>query len=141
MTTTEYITHFSLWCIGKAPLLIGCDITKMSNDTQMILMNSDAIAINQDRLGKQSTLKKQINSNVQLYSADLMNNAVAVLVLNRGVSETQAEFTWQDLNLTSSQNYQIYDIWQHKVVDTTNTKYTAVVYGHGVAFYKFIPTN
>ena len=23
MTTTEYITHFSLWCIGKAPLLIG----------------------------------------------------------------------------------------------------------------------
>eukprot|EP01084_Bolivina_argentea_P286209 490954_1 len=23
MSTTEYMTHFSLWCIGKAPLLIG----------------------------------------------------------------------------------------------------------------------
>ena len=32
MTLTEYKTHFSLWAISKAPLLIGCDITKMTED-------------------------------------------------------------------------------------------------------------
>ncbi len=46
MTWTEYKTHFSLWAISKAPLIIGCDITKMSNETKEILTNKEVIAIN-----------------------------------------------------------------------------------------------
>ena len=53
MTLTEYKTHFSLWAISKAPLIIGCDITQMSNDIKNILTNSEIIAINQDKLGEQ----------------------------------------------------------------------------------------
>jgi len=53
MTTEEYKSHFSLWCLAKAPLLIGCDVSKMSNDTLQILTNKEAIAINQDPLGVQ----------------------------------------------------------------------------------------
>jgi len=47
MSTTEDETHFSLWCLMKAPLLIGCDVRMMSNDTVRILTNSEVIAINQ----------------------------------------------------------------------------------------------
>ena len=54
MTTAEYRTHFSLWAISKAPLIIGCDITKMSNETFEILSNKEVIAINQDKLGEQA---------------------------------------------------------------------------------------
>jgi len=53
MTTDEYRTHFSLWALAKAPLIIGCDITKMSQDTRDILMNDEVIAVNQDPLGVQ----------------------------------------------------------------------------------------
>ena len=53
MTLTEYKTHFGLWCISKAPLLIGCDIINMSDDIKKILTNSEYIAINQDELGEQ----------------------------------------------------------------------------------------
>jgi len=53
MTTTEYISHFSLWAISKAPLLIGCDVTAMSNTTLAILTNPEVIAVNQDKLGVQ----------------------------------------------------------------------------------------
>ena len=31
MTYEEYKTHFSLWCLMKAPLLIGCDLTKVTD--------------------------------------------------------------------------------------------------------------
>mmetsp|Transcript_50767 Transcript_50767/g.62202 ORF Transcript_50767/g.62202 Transcript_50767/m.62202 type:complete len:143 (+) Transcript_50767:1-429(+) len=142
MTTTEYITHFSLWCIGKAPLLIGCDITKMSNDTKMILMNEEAIAINQDKLGKQSTLKKsENNNNQQVYSSDLMDNAVAVLLLNRGTSPVVISFTWDDLGLNSNQKYTIRDLWLKQNVATTSASYSYNVTGHGVAFFKFTPAN
>ena len=38
MTDSEYSAHFALWAILKAPLLIGTDITRMSNETRSILM-------------------------------------------------------------------------------------------------------
>lgn len=53
MTDAEYMTHFSLWAISKAPLLIGCDVSKMSATTVKILKNSEIIAVNQDSLGVQ----------------------------------------------------------------------------------------
>jgi len=53
MTVNENTAHFSLWCLVKSPLLIGCDVTKMSNDTLTILTNAEVIAVNQDSLGKQ----------------------------------------------------------------------------------------
>ena len=53
MTITEYKTHFNLWCISKAPLLIGCDLTTMTDEIKDILTNPELIAINQDSLGEQ----------------------------------------------------------------------------------------
>ena len=53
MTSEEYKVHFGLWSLCKAPLLIGCDITKMTQETIDILTNPEVIAINQDKLGKQ----------------------------------------------------------------------------------------
>lgn len=47
----EYVSHFSLWAALKSPLLIGCDVTKMSRETFTILNNTEVIAINQDTLG------------------------------------------------------------------------------------------
>ncbi len=53
MTDSEYVTHFSLWAISKAPLIIGCDVSKMSPATLATLTNPEVIAINQDPLGVQ----------------------------------------------------------------------------------------
>lgn len=53
MTDAEYVSHFSLWAISKAPLLIGCDISQMSAATLATLTNPEVIAINQDKLGVQ----------------------------------------------------------------------------------------
>lgn len=47
MTDVEYQSHFALWALLKAPLLIGCDITNMSDATKKILMNAEVIAVNQ----------------------------------------------------------------------------------------------
>lgn len=38
MTDAEYRTHFALWALLKAPLLIGCDVAHMSNETRSILL-------------------------------------------------------------------------------------------------------
>jgi len=48
LTLEEERTHFALWAIIKAPLIIGCDLTKISADSLKILTNEDLIAVNQD---------------------------------------------------------------------------------------------
>ena len=53
MTDAEYISHFSLWAISKAPLLIGCDVNTISEAALSILTNGEVIAVNQDPLGVQ----------------------------------------------------------------------------------------
>ena len=54
MTFEEYKSHFSLWSIVKAPLIIGCDLTNISDETLSILSNEEVIKINQDDLGIQA---------------------------------------------------------------------------------------
>jgi len=56
MTDIEYRTHFSLWAISKAPLIIGCDVRKMNASVLSILTNSEVIAVDQDPLGVQGTI-------------------------------------------------------------------------------------
>jgi hypothetical protein len=43
--------HFSLWCITKAVLLIGSNVTAMSDATLGVYANGEAISLNQDALG------------------------------------------------------------------------------------------
>jgi len=61
MTDVEYRSHFSLWALSKAPLLIGCDVTKMSQATVTTLTNPEVIAVNQDTLGIQGKLVSSRN--------------------------------------------------------------------------------
>jgi hypothetical protein len=84
MSDAEYATHFSLWAISKAPLLIGCDVTKMRPATLATLTNPEVIAVNQDPLGVQG--KK-----VAFASSQLPNAATEILVTNCSLSSSQIQ--------------------------------------------------
>lgn len=45
--------HFSLWCLLKAPLLLGNNLSAIDAPTLAILSNAAALAVNQDPLGVQ----------------------------------------------------------------------------------------
>ena len=53
MSNIEYESMFALWCLIKAPLMLGTDLTQMSmeSETYKIISNERLIAINQDSLG------------------------------------------------------------------------------------------
>ncbi len=80
MTDIEYVTHFSLWAITKAPLIIGCDVTNMSAATLSTLTNPEVIAVNQDPLGVQGT-------RVAVQSSLSSNGSSGVIVANLSVSD------------------------------------------------------
>jgi alpha-galactosidase len=47
-TDGQYRYHFALWCMMMSPLMIGCDIRHMDEETRKLLLNPALIAINQD---------------------------------------------------------------------------------------------
>ncbi len=53
MTTLEYRTHFSIWCMVAAPLIAGNNLATMTEEITQILTNHALVAVNQDSLGKQ----------------------------------------------------------------------------------------
>lgn len=46
-----WTAQFALWCVLKAPLLVGADLTRLHADALRLLTNADLIAWNQDPLG------------------------------------------------------------------------------------------
>ena len=55
LSLEENKSHFALWAMAKAPLLLGNDLSKMTNDIFQIITNPSLIAINQDPHAKQAT--------------------------------------------------------------------------------------
>ena len=88
MTIKDYKTHFGLWAISKAPLLIGCDITTMRKEIKDILTNPEIIAINQDSLGEQG---KKIKKEKALYPDDkkpfLKESELFITECNGGIEQ------------------------------------------------------
>jgi len=80
MTDAEYVTHFSLWSISKAPLIIGCDVTKMTAAILSILTNPEVIAVNQDPLGVQGkrvavAISQSPNASSEVIIADFSSSS------------------------------------------------------------------
>ncbi|KAK8956501.1 Alpha-galactosidase [Platanthera zijinensis] len=87
MTTEEYRSHFSIWALAKAPLLIGCDVRSMSNETHAILSNSE------------------------IWSGPLSGGKVAVVLWNRGLAPASITLHWADIGLKST-SVHARDLWE-----------------------------
>jgi len=98
-TPTEYRTHFALWCMLDAPLIVNLDLKKIDNASLQLITNKQLIQINQDVLGKQA-LTVYRNNDIQVLQKPLSNNCIAICVFNRAA--TAQKFTLdlkKDLNL------------------------------------------
>jgi hypothetical protein len=62
LTLAEQRSHFALWCLMKSPLIIGSDVRALPAASMAILQNAGLIAVNQDGLGIQGTLRVAMNS-------------------------------------------------------------------------------
>ena len=138
MSSTEYETHFSLWSLMKAPLLIGCDLAKIDNESLRILTNPEVIAVNQDKMGVQGTKRKTDGTN-EVWAGPLEGGAYAVVLLNRGTTAANITASWSDFGVDPSKEADVRDLWQMKDLGNMKGSVTAPVPSHGVVMYKITP--
>jgi alpha-galactosidase len=128
MNTKEYKVHMSLWVMLAAPLLAGNDLSKMDSDTRSILMNHDAIAIDQDKLGKQSS-RIWAQGPLEIWTRELAGGKHAIAFFNRGNSAMAFDTKLSALDTMRGSRYR--DVWTQKSVALTSG--TLMVPGHGVS--------
>ncbi|MGW9048345.1 NPCBM/NEW2 domain-containing protein [Streptomyces lydicus] len=134
MTDTEYRSHFSLWAMMSAPLLIGSDLRKATPETFEILSNKDVIALDQDALGKQATVLKSDSGRWTLVK-QLADGGRAVALFNETGQPQRITTTARDAGLPQSAGYRLRDLWQHRDTHTTGT-ISATVPAHGTTVFR-----
>lgn len=82
LTFEQNRSHFALWCMMCAPLILGNDLRNISDDVLKIVKNPDLIAINQDALGIPA--KRVVKGTVDVLIKPLSDGSVAVCAFNKG---------------------------------------------------------
>ncbi|WP_316819231.1 hypothetical protein [Pedobacter nyackensis] len=90
------------------------------------------IAINQDRLGKQAE-RKVNNENWTVLLKPLENGDYALAILNRTETSQDIAYDFAGFGLTG--NYQIKDLWEHKVVGK-GKKWKGTVNAHETKLFR-----
>ena len=145
----ENKTHFTLWCMMAAPLILGNDIRRFINDdgsvdteneTYQIITNKELIAVDQDALGIQCHRVKT-NGAEDVLVKPLVNDEFALCFFNKASTPSQMEYLISDV-LTKSfvttpfaEKYVIRDLWsKEEFVSADNVK--ADVPAHGIRMFK-----
>ncbi|GLJ35358.1 hypothetical protein SUGI_0711200 [Cryptomeria japonica] len=141
MTTEEYRSHFSIWALMKAPLLVGCDIRSMSSETLEILSNEEVINVNQDSLGSQGK-KVSKEGDLEVWAGPLSNGRVVIILWNRSSKSAFITAKWEDIGLPSESVVEARDLWNHSnLKGSLQGNVTSSVHSHACKMYILTPSS
>lgn len=149
LTFDENKSHFTLWAMMAAPLILGNDVRDFikedgtvdkDNKILQILTNKDIIAVDQDKLGIQC---KRIKTNVfqDILVKPLENNEVAVCFFNKGKSNAFMTCNMADIHnvvdvtLPKASSYKCVELWD-KTEEIITDKLNTTVAPHGVKVFR-----
>ncbi len=137
MTAAQFRTQFSMWAILAAPLMISDDLRTISKQSLAALSNKQVIAIDQDPAGQQG-VNVSYAGNGEVWTKGLLNNNVAIALLNRGSSPVQLSTTASAVGLPAASSYKVTNVWggQHS---TSNGSFSAQVPAYSTVLLRVAP--
>lgn len=151
LTHDEEMTHFAMWALAKAPLIMGCDLTTVSQESLDILTNTDLIAVNQDLNSKQATCYlgcewyDDLFRNPSVYATSVTGGDVVAMIINwREINYRNFQFNLEEIGVvpTQGQVVEVYDLWTHEVIgeyeaNQVQTFGVSHIPGHGNYTFRF----
>ena len=107
---TEAQSHFALWAIINAPLLISYDLRRAPQSLMDIWGNADIVRLNQDPGGHQGVIA-YASDDVQIIVKTLAEGKKAVALFNRGFGETDVTLTSAQLKFADGAPVRLRNLW------------------------------
>ncbi|MCD7872629.1 MAG: hypothetical protein LUG21_04905, partial [Clostridiales bacterium] len=148
LTDEENKTHFSLWCMLAAPLILGNDLRlligsdgepKKDSSILKTVTNKSLILIDQDSLGKPAKMIKKFHG-IDIIARPLANGDAALCFYNTTTHVKGISFDINDaaadeyLNLNSSSSYQVHELWSDERFSAKTI--SASLQKHGCKVYR-----
>jgi len=138
LSANEQLTHISVWILLDAPMLIGCDMTKMDAFTLGLLSNDEILAVSQDPLGKQAS-RVWKEGDWEIWEKDMEDGSKAAGIFNRSEIDAHVPAKWADLKISGKQS--VRDLWRQKDLGTFDGTFETVVPRHGAVMVKISPVK
>jgi alpha-galactosidase len=133
LTLDEERTHFGLWAIMAAPLLIGCDLRSIGDSSLNILLNKEAIAVDQDPLGYQGRIvKRWPGAAVTAWLKKMKDGGCALLAVNAS-GPARVTLRWSEFGRKG--RMRVRDLWTHADLSAADSL-CASIPAHGSVFLR-----
>lgn len=123
LNDTQYKTHFSLWAFMGSPLMLGCDVRNMTEETLKIISNKEVIRLNQDPDLRQVYKLTNINDgSVKAFARLLADGDVAVIFYNLRDEKGRASLILDELGLPESTGKTLVmrNLWENESITVKN---------------------
>jgi alpha-galactosidase len=117
---TEARSHFALWAMLSAPLMIGADLTTTPQALMDVFGNADIIALDQDPAGNQAVLAYDTDD-LDILVKTLASGEKAVAIFNRGLGPIDVDLMADHLKFRSDAPIAVTDLWTGKSSTFTGT--------------------
>ncbi|PYI35407.1 alpha-galactosidase agla [Aspergillus indologenus CBS 114.80] len=113
LTLIEKKSHFALWAVMGAPLIVSAFIPGLDGEVLEVLRNERLIAVDQDGLGLQATLAvRGVREGVDVLTRSLGDGGRVVAVLNRGNETVDSGVSVERLGLQPGCVYEAEELWE-----------------------------
>ena len=120
----QYKTHFSIWSLLGSPLMIGCDVRSMTEETKKILGNEELIRINQDSACRQAYKLQGIwaGYDMLIYARQLENGDLAIGLFNMSEEKAVARFNLDEVGLgfSTGKTLEMKEVWSGESIKVKN---------------------
>lgn len=134
LAKNEQILHVSMWCLLSAPILIGCDLTKLDPFTLALLSNDEALDIDQDPLARPARLVRSDAGIGEVWARPLFDGSQAVGLANPNPWASRITVHWSELGLKGA--HPVRDLWLHTDTGKHSDEYSVDVPAHGCVLLK-----
>ena len=133
LTPNELYTHVSLWSLMCAPLLLGCDLEKLTPFEMSLLVNDEVIAANQDRLGKPAR-RVVVTDAYEVWLRPLANGDFAVGIVNLYPLARTISVRLGDMGLSG--RFAVRDVWRQADEPDASGVYAVTLPPHATKFIR-----
>lgn len=142
LTPAETRTHFALWAAMKSPLLIGTDISVLSQQNIDLLKNKYLLAFNQDDKYSDPAIPYKWGVNpdwtfnkthpAEYWSGNSQNGRLVLMANTLDVTANRTA-KWSEIpGLSGDKKYRVTDVWTGRKLGC-RSEYTAAVASHDTA--------
>ncbi len=138
LTPNEQYLHMTLWCLLAAPLMLGCDMTRLDDFTRGLITNGEVLDVNQDPLGRAAS-RVAVRGPTQVWARPLEDGSVAVGLFNLDEEPMEVEARWSDIGIVGA--WSVRDLWRGRDLGASTNGWTITVARHGAELLRLSPAD